>query len=86
MPPRTTHLARSLLRQGLALSVFGRLGRPCWWLAAAAAAPAATTYVVFGYNDLGMHCMNSDFSEIMVLPPFNTMHAQLLRAAALRTF
>ena len=30
-----------------------------------------TPMVVFGYNDLGMHCMNSDFSEIMVLPPFN---------------
>jgi len=38
-----------------------------------------TPYVVLGYNDLGMHCMNSDFSEIMVLPPFNTLHAQLIR-------
>jgi hypothetical protein len=38
-----------------------------------------TSYVVLGYNDLGMHCMNSDFSEVMVLPPFNTLHAQLIR-------
>jgi hypothetical protein len=37
------------------------------------------THVVFGYNDLGMHCMNSDFSEIMVLPPFNNLHAQVIR-------
>ena len=28
--------------------------------------------VVLGYNDLGMHCMNQDFSEFMILPPFNT--------------
>jgi len=38
-----------------------------------------TPMVVFGYNDLGMHCMNDDFSEIMVLPPFNTLHAQVIR-------
>jgi len=30
---------------------------------------------VFGYNDLGMHCMNRDFSEFMILPPYNTLHA-----------
>jgi hypothetical protein len=41
----------------------------------------ATPMVVFGYNDLGMHCMNSDFSEIMVLPPFNNLHAQVVRRA-----
>jgi hypothetical protein len=34
--------------------------------------------VVFAYNDLGMHCMNQDFSELMVLPPFNTLHAQVI--------
>jgi hypothetical protein len=39
----------------------------------------ATPMVVFGYNDLGMHCMNSDFSEIMVLPPFNNLHAQVIK-------
>ncbi len=38
-----------------------------------------TPYVAFAWNDLGMHCMNSDFSEIMVLPPFNTLHTQVLR-------
>jgi hypothetical protein len=40
-----------------------------------------TPMVVFGYNDLGMHCMNSDFSEIMVLPPFNNLHAQVILRA-----
>lgn len=34
--------------------------------------------VVLGYNDLGMHCMNQDFSQFMILPPFNTLHAQVI--------
>ena len=37
-----------------------------------------TPMVVFGYNDLGMHCMNQDFSEICVLPPANTLRAQVI--------
>lgn len=36
-------------------------------------------YVVLGFNDLGMHCMNQDFSEICILPPFNTLRAQVIR-------
>lgn len=36
------------------------------------------TAVVLGYNDLGMHCMNQDFSELMILPPYNTLHAQVI--------
>ncbi len=39
----------------------------------------STPYVVFANNDLGMHCMGQDFSELMVLPPFNTVHAQVIR-------
>ncbi|NJL70976.1 MAG: hypothetical protein HC888_04840, partial [Candidatus Competibacteraceae bacterium] len=38
-----------------------------------------TNYIVFGYNDLGMHCMNQDFSEMMILPPYNTLHAQVIK-------
>ena len=36
-------------------------------------------YTVLGYNDLGMHCMNEDFSELCVLPPANTLRAQVIR-------
>jgi hypothetical protein len=36
------------------------------------------TMVVFGYNELGMHCMNEDFSEFMILPPYNSLHAQVI--------
>lgn len=38
----------------------------------------STPYVVFVANDLGMHCMQQDFSEFMILPPFNTVHAQVI--------
>ncbi len=38
----------------------------------------SNSMVVFGYSELGMHCMNQDFSELMVLPPYNTFHAQVI--------
>ncbi len=57
----------------------GTIFLACALAAWAAGAAGAQTYVVFGYNDLGMHCMNPDFSELMVLPPFNTLHAQVVR-------
>lgn len=69
---------RSALVAGAALS--GALVGSGGALAEAPPGPRVSTpYVVLGYNDLGMHCMNSDFSEVMVLPPFNTLHAQLIR-------
>lgn len=34
--------------------------------------------VVLGYNELGMHCMNEDFSELAILPPYNTLRAQVI--------
>jgi hypothetical protein len=33
---------------------------------------------VLAYNDLGMHCMNQDFSRFMILPPFNNLHAEVI--------
>ena len=39
------------------------------------------TFVVLGFNDLGMHCMNQDFSEFMILPPYNNLHAQVVQRA-----
>ncbi len=38
-----------------------------------------SSYVVLGYNDLGMHCMNQDFSQLCILPPFNSLHAQVIQ-------
>lgn len=39
---------------------------------------AAETWKVVGWNDLGMHCMDSDYSVFSILPPFNTIHAQVI--------
>jgi hypothetical protein len=37
------------------------------------------SYVVLAWNDLGMHCDQNDYSYFMVLPPYNTLHAQVFR-------
>jgi len=39
-------------------------------------------YVLVGWNDLGMHCANADFSTLVVLPPYNNVRAQLVRRHA----
>lgn len=44
--------------------------------------PVSNGYVVLGFNDLGMHCMNQDFSQLCILPPFNNLHAQVIRRGA----
>ena len=41
--------------------------------------PLSTSYVVLAYNDLGMHCLNQDFSAFMVLPPYNNLYAQVIQ-------
>jgi hypothetical protein len=45
--------------------------------------PGGTTptgeYKLIGWNDLGMHCMNESFANLAVLPPYNTLWAQLIR-------
>jgi hypothetical protein len=35
-------------------------------------------YVLVGWNDLGMHCSNKDFSRMAVLPPYNNIVAQII--------
>jgi len=44
--------------------------------------PQRDPYVVMAYNNLGMHCMNSDFSQLLILPPYNTLHAQVIHRGA----
>ena len=36
-------------------------------------------YIVLGWNDLGMHCYNRDFQDLAVLPPYNTLWAQVVK-------
>lgn len=48
-----------------------------------AAITTAPQYKVFAWNDLGMHCFDSDFSIFCLLPPFNTVHAQVVQKGTL---
>lgn len=61
-------LARAITRTLCALS-----------LGALAALPAqAVVYKVLGWNDLGMHCLDADYSVFSILPPYNNLHAQVV--------
>ncbi len=56
---------------------------PCLFLGLIAAviapvAGAATGYTVVGWNNLGMHCMDADYGVFSILPPYNTIHAQII--------
>ena len=44
----------------------------------ASSGPAAEKWVVVGWNNLGMHCMDADYSVFSILPPYNTLHAQVV--------
>jgi Bacterial Ig domain/Immunoglobulin domain len=46
---------------------------------------AAAGTLVLGWNNLGMHCMDKDFSVFSILPPYNTIEAQLIVNGALVT-
>ncbi len=42
--------------------------------------PAASmTYVVLAWNDLGMHCLNPTYDKAVILPPYNTVWAQVVK-------
>lgn len=36
-------------------------------------------YIIVGWNDLGMHCANQDFSKVVVLPPYNNLTAHVIK-------
>lgn len=42
-------------------------------------AKATGDYVVLAWNDLGMHCYNRNFQDLAVLPPYNTLWAQVIK-------
>lgn len=35
-------------------------------------------YVIIGWNDLGMHCYDQDYSVFSILPPYNTLWSQVI--------
>lgn len=40
-----------------------------------------TGWTIVGWNNLGMHCMDADYGVFSILPPYNTVHAQLVDAS-----
>ena len=42
----------------------------------------ATAYRILANNDLGMHCVDADFSVFTILPPYNVVNAQVIRTNA----
>ncbi|MBX3667933.1 MAG: Ig-like domain-containing protein [Rhodocyclaceae bacterium] len=38
-----------------------------------------STYAVLAANDLGMHCADQDYQIFSILPPFNVVHAQVIK-------
>jgi PKD repeat protein len=45
----------------------------------------AATATLLGWNNLGMHCMDSDYSVFSILPPYNTIEGQLIVGGKLVT-
>ena len=39
---------------------------------------AVRAQTIVGWNNLGMHCMDADYSVFSILPPYNTIEAQLI--------
>ena len=42
------------------------------------ASSRAAGWTLTGWNNLGMHCMDPDYEHFSLLPPYNTIHAQLI--------
>jgi hypothetical protein len=36
-------------------------------------------FTVFGWNDLGMHCLNPTYDKLVILPPYNNIMAQVVQ-------
>src|SRR5512135_2365567 len=48
------------------------------WLCVLALATHGASATLLGWNNLGMHCMDSDYSVFSILPPYNTIEGQLI--------
>jgi hypothetical protein len=41
--------------------------------------PTSADYIVLAWNDLGMHCLNPTYDQAVILPPYNTVWAQVIK-------
>jgi len=46
---------------------------------ASSASITQSDYVVFSWNDLGMHCLNPTYDVLTLLPPYNNLIAQVVK-------
>ncbi|HWS00210.1 MAG TPA: multiheme c-type cytochrome [Prolixibacteraceae bacterium] len=44
-----------------------------------------STYVVFAWNDLGMHCLNPTYDKLVILPPYNNLKVQVVKRGKVPT-
>jgi hypothetical protein len=42
-------------------------------------AATSMNYIVLAWNDLGMHCLNPTYDKAVILPPYNTVWAQVIK-------
>ena len=54
-------------------------------LAVSSLSADAASAQLLGWNNLGMHCMDSDYSVFSILPPYNTIEANLIVGGKLVT-
>ncbi|MBI5952879.1 MAG: hypothetical protein HY865_14575 [Chloroflexi bacterium] len=69
-----------LIRIGLALAATIILSAGAGLFARNNVSAANGTYKILAWNDLGMHCYNRDFADLAVLPPYNTLWVQVIKA------
>jgi hypothetical protein len=74
-------LATTLIKGNVMKAIPGRrwmLGALLFVLMGLPHPAGAVPNQVLAWNNLGMHCMDSDYSVFSILPPYNTIEAQLL--------
>lgn len=72
-PPK----GRAVATNAATVAALIALGAAAFGIARAPEAPSQ--YIVIAQNDLGMHCMQRDYSNFMILPPFNTVRAWVIK-------
>ena len=67
------------IRRGLfVISALGVMVAAAGLAASGGDRPEGTGYTLTGWNNLGMHCMDPDYAIFSILPPFNSIYAQLV--------
>ena len=67
------------IRRGLCvISAVGVMAATAGLAAPGGTRPEGTGYTLTGWNNLGMHCMDPDYAIFSILPPYNSIYAQLV--------